>query len=171
VDGNRLILEKRDDSPVDVSFGIWSDTPSSSGYVENLRVNGSTAKMSDVLLDSNILIDHLRDYSPARLYLKQFESRESVGFITTLTVAEISACKLIGADEETRVKRLLSIFDVADLIIDIAWQAGEIRLRHGLRLADAIVAATAISRNLKLVTRNLVHFQSLERLNVVKPYD
>jgi predicted nucleic acid-binding protein len=114
--------------------------------------------MSDVLLDSDIFIDHLRGYSPARLYLKQFEARESVVFITTLTMAEISACKLIGADEETRVKRLLSIFDVADLTIDIAWQAGEIRLRHGLRLAHAVVAATAISSNLKLVTRNLVHF-------------
>jgi predicted nucleic acid-binding protein len=127
--------------------------------------------MSDVLLDSDIFIDHLRGYGPARLYLKQFEARESVGFITTLTVAEISACKLIAAEDETKIKRLLSIFDVTDLTIDIAWQAGEFKLRHGLRIADAIIAAAAISRNLKLVTRNLIHFQSLDRLNVGKPYD
>jgi bifunctional DNA-binding transcriptional regulator/antitoxin component of YhaV-PrlF toxin-antitoxin module len=37
VEGNRIILEKRDDSPVDASFGIWSDTPRSSEYVDNLR--------------------------------------------------------------------------------------------------------------------------------------
>ena len=37
VEGTKIILEKRDDSPVDASFGIWSDTPSSSEYLDNLR--------------------------------------------------------------------------------------------------------------------------------------
>ena len=37
VEGIKIILEKRDDSPVDASFGIWSDTPNSSEYVNNLR--------------------------------------------------------------------------------------------------------------------------------------
>ena len=37
VEGNKIILEKRDDSPVDASFGIWSDIPDGSEYVGNLR--------------------------------------------------------------------------------------------------------------------------------------
>jgi len=37
VEGVKVILEKRDDSPVDASFGIWSDIPDGSEYVDNLR--------------------------------------------------------------------------------------------------------------------------------------
>jgi bifunctional DNA-binding transcriptional regulator/antitoxin component of YhaV-PrlF toxin-antitoxin module len=37
LEGSKIILEKRDDSPVDASFGIWSDMPDSSEYVNNLR--------------------------------------------------------------------------------------------------------------------------------------
>ena len=37
VEGIKIILEKRDDSPVDASFGIWSDTSTSSKYVDDLR--------------------------------------------------------------------------------------------------------------------------------------
>jgi bifunctional DNA-binding transcriptional regulator/antitoxin component of YhaV-PrlF toxin-antitoxin module len=37
VEGNKIILEKRNDSPVDGSFGIWSDISGGSEYVNNLR--------------------------------------------------------------------------------------------------------------------------------------
>ena len=35
--------------------------------------------MPEVLLDSDILIDHLRGYEPARRYLKRFEAGEMHG--------------------------------------------------------------------------------------------
>jgi bifunctional DNA-binding transcriptional regulator/antitoxin component of YhaV-PrlF toxin-antitoxin module len=37
LEGSKIILEKRDDSPVDASFGIWSDIPDTCEYVNNLR--------------------------------------------------------------------------------------------------------------------------------------
>jgi len=41
----------------------------------------------------------------------------------------------------------------------------------GTRLADALIAATALGHDLPLATRNLQHFTPIEGLRVEKPYD
>jgi len=43
-------------------------------------------------------------------------------------------------------------------------------LSHGLQIADALIAATAIENGLTLFTRNIRHFQMIPGLTVVKPY-
>ena len=48
----------------------------------------SGSPMDEVLLDSDILIDHLRGYEPARQYLKRFEAGEMQGYLSIITVAE-----------------------------------------------------------------------------------
>ena len=80
--------------------------------------------MADCLVDSDILIDNLRGYEPARAYLKQFETGETQGYISMITVAELAAGQMRGDDEEARVKRLLSIFDIIDMDVEMAWRAG-----------------------------------------------
>ena len=47
--------------------------------------------MDKILLDSDILIDHLRGYEPARQYLKRFEVGEVEGYLSIITVAELAA--------------------------------------------------------------------------------
>ena len=41
--------------------------------------------MPEVLLDSDILIDHLRGYEPARQYLERFETGERQGYLSIIT--------------------------------------------------------------------------------------
>src|SRR4030095_16382764 len=48
----------------------------------------SGCPMDKVLLDSDILIDHLRGYEPAHQYLKRFEMGEVQGDLLIITVAE-----------------------------------------------------------------------------------
>jgi len=59
--------------------------------------------MDDVLLDSDILIDHLRGYEPARQYLKRFETGEVQGYLYIVTVAELAAGQMRQDDEEATV--------------------------------------------------------------------
>jgi predicted nucleic acid-binding protein len=127
--------------------------------------------MSDLLIDSDILIDNLRGYEPARAYLKPFETGSKTGSISILTVTELASGQMTGIDEEARVRRLLSVFEVIDFDFEIAWHAGEIRRKYRTRIADAVIAATAIDSNLKLVTRNLSHFEPIQELNVEAPYE
>jgi hypothetical protein len=47
--------------------------------------------MDKVLLDRDMLIDHLRGYEPARQYLKRFEMGEVQGYLSIITVAELAA--------------------------------------------------------------------------------
>jgi predicted nucleic acid-binding protein len=127
--------------------------------------------MDKVLLDSDILIDHLRGYEPARQYLKRFEMGEVQGYLSIITVAELAAGQMQQEEEETKVQQLLALFTHIDLNFTIAWRAGEIRRHYQTRIADALIAATALMYNLRLATRNLQHLTPIEGLQVEKPYD
>jgi predicted nucleic acid-binding protein len=127
--------------------------------------------MDKVLLDSDILIDHLRGYEPARQYLKRFEAGEVEGSLSIITVAELAAGHMRQEAEETKVQHLLALFTHIDLDYAIAWRGGEIRRHYQTRLADALIAATALMHHLRLATRNLQHFTPIEGLQVEKPYD
>ena len=116
--------------------------------------------MDEVLLDSDILIDHLRGYELARQYLKRFEAGERQGYLSIITVAELAAGQMRQENEETKVQHLLALFTHIDLDFAIAWRGGEIRRQYHTRLADALIAATALRHNLRLATRNLQHFTS-----------
>jgi len=127
--------------------------------------------MDEILLDSDILIDHLRGYEPARQYLKRFEAGEVQGYLSIITVAELAAGQMRQEDEEAKVQQLLALFTHIDLDFAIAWRGGEIRRQYHTRMADALIAATALIRHLPLSTRNLQHFTPIEGLRVEKPYD
>jgi predicted nucleic acid-binding protein len=127
--------------------------------------------MPEVLLDSDILIDHLRGDEPARQYLKRFEAGERQGYLSIITVAELAAGQMRQEQEEEKVHQLLALFTHIALDFAIAWRGDEIRRQYHTRLADALIAATALSCHLQLSTRNLQHFTPIEGLRVEKPYD
>ena len=89
--------------------------------------------MPEVLLDSDILIDHLRGYEPARQYLKRFEVGERQGSLSIITVAELAAGQMRQAQEEQKVQQLLALFTHIALDFAIAWRGGEIRRQYHTR--------------------------------------
>lgn len=126
--------------------------------------------MTDILLDTDILIDLLRGYAPARVYFKQIEAGVIRAAVSAITVAELASGKMSGQNEEARVRNLLGLLKILDLDFDTAWRAGEIRRRHQSPFADAAIAATAIQQNLPLGTKNLKHFQPITGLIIQQPY-
>ena len=73
--------------------------------------------------------------------------------------------------EKAVVKRFIDgfqRFDVDNSIISITTE-----LRHAtkIKLPDCIIAATAISNDLTLVTRNVSDFQRFDELNLLNPFD
>ena len=126
--------------------------------------------MNDVLLDSDVLIDLLRGYDPARVYFKRIESGTISAAVSTITVAELASGRMSGPNEEARVRSLLGLLQVFEVDFETAWLAGEIRRRHQTPFADAVVAATAIKQNLPLATNNIKHFQLISGLTIQPPY-
>jgi len=116
-----------------------------------------------LLLDTNILIDVLRGEPPALAWLEQQE-RPHISVISWIEV-------LVGCreGESGRVEAWLDTFPRLPLNDAIALETVRLRQRHGLKIPDAIILATARCADFSLATRNSRDFP-LAMGGVVHPY-
>ena len=121
-----------------------------------------------LLLDTDVLIDYLRDRAEAVTYL---ETLTSPLLISSITVAELYAGVREGA-ERKKLEIFISAFQVVALDAGIALAGGLFRRdygkSHGTGLADALIAATAEREQAVFVTLNKKHFPMLTDVHV--PY-
>lgn len=124
--------------------------------------------MAQLLIDTDVLIDYLRDQAESVRYLEGLTPPLSV---SAVTVAELYAGVRDGA-ERAVLDQFIDSFQVVAVDKEIAIHAGIFRRdfgkSHGTGLADAIIAATAEAQQANLVTLNNKHFQMLK--DVVVPY-
>jgi predicted nucleic acid-binding protein len=113
---------------------------------------------ADVLVDTDVLVDHLRG------------AHRLTSGGRRLGVSVVSRCELFaGRDAESRLGSFLA--PMIDLPVDagIAELAGTIRRESGLATPDALIAATAITHGIPVMTRNRRHFERVDTLRVVRP--
>jgi predicted nucleic acid-binding protein len=116
--------------------------------------------MSDYLLDTNILILYLRKT------VGYYELLDTLAKDDTLYISAMTRLEIIRGmrDKERKITfEILDSLDNIDISIEIADKAGELirawRTKGAtLEDADAIIAATALTHNLVLVTTNSKHF-------------
>ena len=115
--------------------------------------------MTRILVDSDVLADHLRGHRP-------FVAGADVLHVSAVTRAELFSGR--GA-EERRIRRLLEA--MTDLPVDaaVAERAGRLPRGSARRLPDALIAATALEHRLTLVTRNIRDFEGIRGLRVREP--
>ncbi len=114
--------------------------------------------MADLLVDTDVLIDHLRG------------ERRLSAEIGSIAISVISYCELFaGHDEPERLRRFLS--PMSELPIDpaIAELAGQTRRITGIATPDALVAATALTHQIPLMTRNRSHYDRVPKLRIITP--
>ena len=112
--------------------------------------------MADLLVDTDIFIDHLRGARPVR-------PGNDIIHYSVVTLCELFAGH---GSQEPVVTRLLAPFQVHAVDRLIAMRAGRLLRRHSIGTADALIAATAIERDLSLITRNGRDFGSIRGLRV-----
>ena len=124
-----------------------------------------------LLVDSDILIDHLRKEKNALYFLDTALEKGSLLFLSVVSRAEIYAGMRKGEDEA--ICSLFEIIKPVNVDATIADKAGEFLRKfsksHALNIGDAIIAATASEMELSLVTRNLKHYP-MKDVSVLKPY-
>lgn len=117
-----------------------------------------------VLLDTNIVIDHLRGRAAATHFLSGLRRPPSLSVISILEIYAGAR----NRDEERQIERLLTGSKILDVTADIARVAGQFikhyERSHGLDDADAVIAATAEHHGLSLATLNVKHFPMLRGL-------
>ena len=120
--------------------------------------------MSTVCLDTNVLIDYLRNVDEASGFLENLSKRPAASVIT---ITEL----IVGAKssrDELRIARLEDIVLFLPVTLEIARRAGQFtkhyRASHGIDDADALIAATAEQHKLPLATLNVKHFPMFPKL-------
>jgi predicted nucleic acid-binding protein len=119
-----------------------------------------------MLVDSDVLIAHLRGIAAARDWLV---SARKDG---PLAISVVSITELIGgmrSVERREVWRLLASFRVEPATEIIARRAGDMMRRYRrshnrIGLGDYLIAATADVKGLQLATLNIRHFPMFEHL-------
>ena len=115
--------------------------------------------MARILIDSDVLADHLRG------------ARRIVAGRDEVHVSTVSRAELLtaGSTDEGRVRLLLAAMTEIPVETKIAERSARLRRASSVRLADALIAATAIEHGLTLVTRNVPAFESVRGLRVRIP--
>lgn len=126
---------------------------------------------TSLLIDSDVLVDHLRKERKALDFLTAEIEKDSLLFVSVISRTEILAGMRSG--EENAVKSLFELMTPIDIDVTIADKAGEYLRKfsksHALNIGDAIIAATSHEMTLKLVTKNVKHFP-MKDIEIVKPY-
>ncbi len=118
--------------------------------------------MAGYLLDSGLVIRHLRGEAEAVQLLRELGRRARLG-VSVVTHLEVYAG--MHSHEEYQTRKLLTRFLAYEVDRAIAERAGEFVRRYhdrGASIPDAIIAATAVRHGLTLVTLNPKHFPMSE---------
>jgi toxin FitB len=111
--------------------------------------------VADLLIDTDIFVDHLRGAVPLEVGTHRVH-------YSVITRAELFA----GSSATANVTTLLAPFREIAIDRGIAERGGRVRRDAGIRLPDALIAATAIEHRLSLVTRNRSDFDKVKRLRL-----
>ncbi len=115
--------------------------------------------MADLLVDTDIFVDHVRGASPIKVGSHR------------LSYSVVTRCELFAGRNAKEESLGLLLAPFGELPVDraIAERAGRIRRATDIRTPDALIAATALEHGLGLLTRNAADFTRVAGLRVIAP--
>lgn len=127
-----------------------------------------------VVLDTNIIIDHLRlPKGSETAFIKVARQRSKDSFaVSIISIQELYQGK--SSREVSKTKDILDILNSLQILpytFDTAKLAGEITRdsTYPIQFADAAIAATTIINSAQLLTLNKKDFQVIKELGVILP--
>ena len=124
----------------------------------------------EYLIDTNILIYHTKGSQITIDFIGNLIAQHSFN-ISILTKIEFLGWDKHTPDGFEKCKQLIELANIYPVDEDIANKAIELRRKSSIKLADAVIAATAIMHDSKLVTRNVDDFKGVEGLEIINPFE
>lgn len=125
-----------------------------------------------IILDSDVMIDLLRQYPPAVAWLETLGDEEIIlpGFVV---MELLQGCS--NKNEQEQVENVLAKFEAAWPSPETCDEAVTIfaryHLSHQVGVLDALIGQTAVALNLPLHTFNRKHYAVIPNLTVIEPYN
>ena len=124
----------------------------------------------NVLLDTNVLVYHLAGEPAATKFLEETIARRSF-YLSILTMIEFLGWHGHTEEEFAECKGLVELATILPVSKEVADKAIELRRSKRMKLADAVIASTALLNNLKLVMGNTRDFKGIRGLQIINPFD
>jgi len=123
-----------------------------------------------LLVDTDVLIDFSRGVEQSREQLRELEKNRVLA-ISVVTQLEL----MVGCENNRAFKSLqkfLDSFNILHLNSSISKQAVELfeeyRLSHGVLIPDMLIASTALTLEIPLMSKNRKDFRFIDKLDLVK---
>ena len=124
-----------------------------------------------LLIDTDIFIDYLKGISPAKVL---FRSKNVDIYFSVLTKKELLKKPGLKDSERKKIINVLSQLKIISIDSDISAKYSLLLTKYHhshLQPPDAIIAATAWSKKLPLLTRNKKHFSYIQEIRLSPVYD
>lgn len=126
--------------------------------------------MTGWLLDSNAVMGYLNQDS-TQGFIGQFEQALVEGAaVSVITTIEVLGWRGHDTTSRASAESLLRCLEEMLLSISVVQQAIALRSKYSIKLPDTVIAATALTANLKLMTRNQTDFERIAGLAIVNPF-
>jgi predicted nucleic acid-binding protein len=120
-----------------------------------------------MLVDTDVLIWHLRGYPKATLRLDQLKALNLSAICYFEILQGILNKAELDAVKKMLTKRSATVIPVTETVTQRAIELMEtFTLSHGLQMGDALIAATALELNVPILTANVKHFGVIPMLSI-----
>ena len=121
----------------------------------------------DYLLDTNFVINYFKGIyeGNARTFTDSIINETT--FVSVITRIELLGWQFLSHEDQLLINDFISDSIVFSLEEPIIQQTIALRKTHKLKLPDAIIAATAVTHNLQLLTHNTKDFENIDGLTII----
>ncbi|MEM1328689.1 MAG: type II toxin-antitoxin system VapC family toxin [Bacteroidota bacterium] len=123
------------------------------------------------LLDTNAVIEFLGGIlpEPAIVWLEGIVA-EDLHFLSVINQIELLGFN--GEDEEMKtIEDFIGVSSVLSLSNEVVQQTIALRKEHKIKLPDAVIAATALTHDLTIITRNTSDFEDIDGIKYINPHE
>lgn len=120
------------------------------------------------VLDTNALVYYLEGEAAVVQCLDGLRAAHETLAISAIVEVELLSYARLTRTDRARIESFLAILVSVPLDSSVARVAAAFRRQYGLKLADAVISATAFLRDAPLITRNARDFAKVKEITVEK---